>query len=62
MCGRSRCTLDPSRVAAATGVEAWVDGDPGTSYEPTYNLSPGHVGVVERRTDNGKEVVVQPMR
>ncbi len=39
-----------------------MEGDAKTHYEPTYNLSPGHVGVVERRADNGKEVIVQPMR
>jgi putative SOS response-associated peptidase YedK len=62
MCGRSRCTLDPDRVAAATGVEHWVDGDDATTrYEPSHNVSPGHVTIVERRVDD-KELVVQPMR
>ena len=62
MCGRSRCTLDPAHVAAATAVERWVDGDdPTTHYEPSHNVSPGHVTIVERRNDD-KELVVQPMR
>jgi putative SOS response-associated peptidase YedK len=69
MCGRSRCALDPERVAQLAGTSDWVDRD---RYRPLHNVAPGAwTPVVRRASATGAggaaaeppaEVQVQTMR
>jgi putative SOS response-associated peptidase YedK len=60
MCGRSRCTLAPSRVAEAAGVppdqlgSRWVGRD---TFQPSYNVQPGTATPVVRVTNQGERIV-----
>jgi hypothetical protein len=61
MCGRTRCTLSPARVAAASGIpqdqlEAgrWVRRE---RFMPSYNVQPGSATPVVRMGEDGRPLV-----
>jgi hypothetical protein len=66
MCGRTRVTLAPEEVAAASGVPQdqlnqgrWVNRD---RYRPSFNVQPGFWTPVVRLDEGGGARVVETMK